>query len=158
MKSECSSKFLPNPSETRGKYLPFEAIIFPKFHKNWAKNCRFFTWALRFQNCLSYKISTLCRNRCHLRNGRFSSWFHMRIFGWSKKDAVVKYHAKHFSSKVASKGPFHIERQQFLAIFCTPLILAHFDSNRMVRQAQSRRNVLRKPQPSFTLVSASGAL
>ena len=33
--------------------------IFPKFHKDWAKNCGLFTWALRFQNRLSNKITTL---------------------------------------------------------------------------------------------------
>ena len=30
-------QFLPNPYETSEKYLPLEVIIFPKFHKNWAK-------------------------------------------------------------------------------------------------------------------------
>ena len=28
---------MPNPYETWGKYSPQEVIIFPKFHKNWAK-------------------------------------------------------------------------------------------------------------------------
>ena len=27
------------------------------------KNCGFFTWALRFQNCLSYKITTLSTSK-----------------------------------------------------------------------------------------------
>ena len=30
-------QFLPNPYETWGKYSPYEVIILPKFHKNWAK-------------------------------------------------------------------------------------------------------------------------
>ena len=42
-----------------GEKLPHEVIIFPKFHKNWAKIVDFFTLALRFQNCLSWKITTL---------------------------------------------------------------------------------------------------
>ena len=33
--------------------------IFPKFHKDWAKTVDFFSWAHRFQNCLSYRITTL---------------------------------------------------------------------------------------------------
>ena len=32
-----NSQFLPNPHENWVKYSPFEVIIFPKFHKNWAK-------------------------------------------------------------------------------------------------------------------------
>ena len=51
-------QFIPNPYETWVKYSPLEVIIFPKFHKNWAKIVDFFTWALRFQNHLSYEITT----------------------------------------------------------------------------------------------------
>ena len=36
-----NTPFLPNPYETWGKYSPHEAIIFPKFHKNWAKILNF---------------------------------------------------------------------------------------------------------------------
>ena len=115
---------MPNPYEIWGKYSPHEVIIFPKFHKKWAKivdfllghsnfriafltklrlwwhslsnkyvmyqilsqflwnlgkiitswgeyfpkvseglvkHCGFFTWALRFQNRISYKITTLSK-------------------------------------------------------------------------------------------------
>ena len=50
---------MPNPYETWGKYSPHEVIIFPKFHKNWAKIVDFLTWAIRFQNRLSYNTMTL---------------------------------------------------------------------------------------------------
>ena len=64
-------QFLPNPYETWRKYSPHEVIIFPKFHTNWVKIV-FFTWALRFQNRLSYKVTTLSQNFRH-RNWNLQS-------------------------------------------------------------------------------------
>ena len=45
---------------------------FPQVSYELGKNCRFFTWALRFQNRLSYKITTLSQNFRH-RNWNLQS-------------------------------------------------------------------------------------
>ena len=57
---------MPNPYETWGKYSPHEVIIFPKFHKNWAKIVDFLLWHSDFE------IGFLIRLRLYQpKNGNF---------------------------------------------------------------------------------------
>ena len=47
---------LPNPYDTWGKYSPHEVIIFPKFHKNWAKIVGFLLWHSDFKIAFPIKL------------------------------------------------------------------------------------------------------
>ena len=49
-------QFLPNPYETWRKYSPHEVIIFPKFHKNWAKIVDFLLWHSDFRIAFFIKL------------------------------------------------------------------------------------------------------
>ena len=51
---------MPNPYETWGKYSPGEVVIFPKYHKNWAKIVYFLVGHSDF------KISFLIKLRLYL--------------------------------------------------------------------------------------------
>ena len=49
-------QYLPNPHETWEKHSPHEVIIFPKFHKNWAKIVHFLLGQSDFEIAFLIKL------------------------------------------------------------------------------------------------------